>query len=88
MVDEQIFVDGVLDEEPTKLPRIEPSNYRDNLDVETLVEQICDELGSAVDHAVVDRVVQDMVSRYRHARVKSFVPIFVKRDAMDLLRRS
>ena len=84
----QVFVDGASDEERFNLSRIEPSNYRDNWDVETLVEQICDELEGAVDRTVVDQVVQEVVSRYRHARVKAFVPIFIRRDAIDLLRRS
>ncbi len=88
IVDERLFFNGALDEEPTKLPGIEPSNYFDNLDVETLVEQICDELEGAVDRTVIDQVVQEMVSRYRHAKVKDFVPIFIRRDAIDLLRRS
>ena len=87
-MDEQLFIDGTLDEEPSKLPRIEPSNYGDNLDVETLVEQICDELEGAVDRAYVDQVVQEMASRYQHARVRDFVPIFIRRDVIDLLRRS
>ena len=87
-MDEQLFVDGAIDEEPTKLPRVEASNYRENLDIETLVERICDELEGAVDRTVVDQVVQEMVTRYRHAKIKAFVPIFVRRDAMDLLTRS
>jgi hypothetical protein len=87
-VDEQLFFDGTLDQEPSKLSRIEPSDYGDDLDVETLIEQICYELEGAVDRAVVDQVVQEMVSRYRHAMVRAFVPIFIRRDAIDLLRRS
>ena len=87
-MDEQLFFDGALVEEPTKLPHIEPSSNRDNLDVERLTEQICYELEGAVDPEVVDQVVQEMVSRYRHAKVKDFVPIFIRRDAIDLLRQS
>ena len=86
-MDEQFVVDGALEERPTKLPTTESNDRRENLDVETLVKQICDELDCAADRAVVDRVVQDMVSHFRHARVKTFVPIFVKRDAVNLLRR-
>ena len=87
-MDEQLFVDGALDEESRKVPRIEPSNYRDNWDVDTLVEQICDELEGCVDRAVVDQIVQEMAIRYQHARVKAFIPIFIRRDAINLLRRS
>ena len=87
-MDEQLFVDGALDEEPAKPASIEPGTYHDNLDVETLVGQICDELDGAVDRAVVDQVVQEVALHYQHARVKAFVPIFIKRDAMDLLRHS
>jgi hypothetical protein len=87
-VDEQLIADVAFDEAPFKTLRIEETSYhRDNLDVETIVEQICDELEGAVDRDVVDQVVQEMAFRYQDARVKAFVPIFVKRDAMDLLRR-
>ena len=87
-MDKQLFVNGALGEDPSNLSSLGPGNYGDNWDVETLVEQICDELEGAVDQAVVDQVVQEMVSRYRHATVKAFVPIFIRRDVIDLLRRS
>ena len=79
-------IDGVLDETPSNLSRFGPGNYSDNLDVESLVEQICDELEGTVDRAVVDQVVQELAFHSQHARVKTFVSIFVKRDAIDLLR--
>ena len=78
--------DGALSEQPSILPNLEHSNHGDVWEVEAVVEQIWVELGGAVEHTVIDHVVQELLHRYENARVKAFVPIFVQREALDQLK--
>ena len=87
-MDEQVQVEGALDEEHFNLASIESKSDQENWDLEALVEQICNEMAGGVNRTFVEQIVKEMANRYRNVRVKAFVPIFVKRDAVDLLRSS
>ena len=80
--------EGALIGQPSILPNIVHSNDGDGLDVEAVVEQIWVELGGAVEHTIINHVVQELLHRYENARVKAFVPIFVHREALDQLKRN
>jgi hypothetical protein len=70
------------------LPNLVPSIDRDGWDIEAVVEKIWVELGGAVEYTVIDQVVQESMPRYEDAWVKTFVPIFVQREALDQLKRN
>jgi formaldehyde-activating enzyme involved in methanogenesis len=86
-VDKQLLKDSALNEQPSVVPNLTNSNGREDLDIETLVEQIWLELDGAVDRAVIEQVVQEVLPRFDDARVKSFVPIFIRKEAKDRLKR-
>lgn len=86
-MDKQLLKDSALNEQPSLVPNLTNSNGREDLDIETLVEQIWLELDGAVDRAVIEQVVQEVLPRFDDARVKSFVPIFIRKEVKDRLKR-
>ena len=52
------------------------------LDVNQMTEQVWRELGGKVSRETVQQVVSDVVPRYQDARILSYVPIFVRQDAL------
>jgi hypothetical protein len=88
-VDEQLLLkDGALIEQPSISPNLAHGSDRDDLDIGTLVEQIWLELGSSVDRATIEQVVQEVLPRFENAPVKSFIPIFIRKEAMNRLKRN
>ena len=88
-MDEQLLLkDGALIEQPSISPNLTNSSGRDDLDIGTLVEQIWLELGSSVDRAAIEQVVQEVLPRFENAPVKSFIPIFIRKEAMNRLKRN
>ena len=55
------------------------------LDVAQVAEQVWRELGGKVSRETVRQVVSDVVPRYQDARILSYVPIFVRQDALRAL---
>jgi hypothetical protein len=55
------------------------------LDVAQMTEQIWRELGGKASRETVQQVVSDAVSGYQDARILSYVPIFVRQDALRAL---
>ena len=55
------------------------------LDVNQMTEQVWRELGGKVSRETVQQVVSDVVPRYQDARILSYVPIFVRQDALRAL---
>ena len=51
-------------------------------DVDQMTEQVWRELGGKVSRETIQRVVSDVVPRYQDARILSYVPIFVRQDAL------
>ena len=54
--------------------------------VDTIVEQIWKDLNGAVPRSVIQDVLVEVVPRYEKARIQTFVPIFIRRDAVQRLR--
>ena len=54
-------------------------------DVDQMTEQVWRELGGKVSRETVQQVVSDVVPRYQDARILSYVPIFVRQDALRAL---
>ena len=86
-MDEQLIFRSVPEEESKTALGVEHDSS-DNIDVEALVAQICFEINGAVDQAVVNQIAEEMAARYRDARITAFVPIFIRRDVINLLRRT
>ena len=55
------------------------------LDINQMTEQVWRELGGKVSLETVQQVVSDVVPRYQDARILSYVPIFVRQDALRAL---
>jgi hypothetical protein len=55
-------------------------------DLDTLVEQIWKDLNGAVARSAIQDVLVEVVTRYEKARIQTFVPIFIRRDAVQRLR--
>jgi hypothetical protein len=56
------------------------------LDLAALTEELWDDLGGEVDRQTIRRVLTEVVGTYQDARITTFVPIFVRRDALEILR--
>ena len=54
----------------------------DGFDVDQVIEQIWSELGGEVSRQTVRQVVSDLALEYRGARIPTYVPIFVRREAL------
>ena len=88
-MDEQLLLkDGALIEQPSISPNLAHRSGRDDLDIETLVEQIWLELDSTVDRTVIVQVIQEVLPRFEDAPVRSFIPIFIRKEAMNRLKRN
>ena len=55
-------------------------------DADTIIEQIWNDLNGAVARSVVQDVLVEVIPRYEKARIQTFVPIFIRRDAVQRLR--
>ena len=57
-----------------------------SVDLEALTEDLWVDLNGQVDRNAIRRVLTEVVPTYREARITTFVPIFVRRDALEILR--
>ena len=56
------------------------------VDLEELTERIWRDLHGKVDPARVRQVLVDLLPQYQGARIFTFVPILMQRDAIEILR--
>ncbi len=54
--------------------------------VEVIADQILSDLNSAVALSTIQEVINEVIPKYRNARIQMFVPIFIRRDAVDQLK--
>ncbi len=57
-------------------------------DVERMVSQVLDDLHGEVSETAVEAVILQILPKFENARVKNFVPIFVRREAVQTLKKS
>ena len=57
-----------------------------DLDVDTIAEQIWSDLNGAATRSVIQETLKEVVPRYKNARIQTFVPIFIRRDAVERLQ--
>jgi len=55
-------------------------------DVDTVTEQIFVELNGTAARSTIQEVIKDVFPKYEGAPVQTFVPIFIRRDAVDKLK--
>ncbi len=55
-------------------------------DTETIVEQIWRDLGGVTPRAEIRNALSEVAPVYENARVKTFVPIFLRRDVLQRLQ--
>ena len=55
-------------------------------DVETLIEQVWNDLGGAVTQSTVRQVLAQVMPRYENARIQTYVPIFLRKETVKRLR--
>ena len=55
-------------------------------DVKTITEQIFRDLDGSVTHSMVQEVLNEVIPKYTNARIQTFVPIFIHRDAVKQLK--
>jgi hypothetical protein len=54
-------------------------------DVETLIEQIWNDLEGTVTRSTVRRVLTTVTPKYENARIQSYVPIFLRKETVERL---
>jgi hypothetical protein len=57
------------------------------VDLGVLTEELWGTLAGAVDRQTIRQVLAEVEPKYRDARIPTFVPIFVRRDALAILRK-
>lgn len=55
-------------------------------DIDDIIEQILTEFNGTVTRSTVLEVLKEIVPIYENARVRTFVPIFIRQDAINRLR--
>jgi len=55
-------------------------------DIDAIIEQILTEFNGTVTRSTVLEVLKEIVPIYENARVRTFVPIFIRQDAINQLR--
>jgi hypothetical protein len=55
-------------------------------DLEIIIDQVWNDLQGLVSRTAVQKALLEVIPEYENATVPTFVPIFVRRDAGDLLR--
>ena len=55
-------------------------------DVETIVAKIRRDLNGSVTPSMVEEVLNEVIPKYTNARIQTFVPIFIHRDAVRQLK--
>lgn len=57
-----------------------------NWDVEALVDQIWNDLDGMVSQLAIRQVLAEIIPKYESAHVQTYVPIFVRKEAVERLR--
>ena len=75
-----------MNESESKLGENVVDRSQGDWDVDTVTEQIFGELNGTVARSTIQEVIKDLIPKYDGAPIQTFVPIFIRRDAVDQLR--
>lgn len=64
----------------------EMSGQHSKWDIETIVEQIWRDLNGSFPRAEIHEALKDIIPKYEKARIQTFVPILIRRDAAKRLK--
>jgi hypothetical protein len=62
------------------------ANNQAELDISAMAEQIWQKFQGRVSHAAIRQILLDILPMYENARVRRYVPILVRRKALEMLR--
>lgn len=63
------------------------ANGRSDDEIETMTDELCREMSGTISRTTVERTLTTLFASYEDAHVQLFVPIIVRRQAEDLLRK-
>ena len=63
-----------------------PANNDIDLDVATMVDQIWNDLQGVVSRSTIRQVLLAILPEYEQARIRTFLPILMRRKAVEMLR--
>jgi hypothetical protein len=55
-------------------------------ELETLIDQVWNDLQGQVSRATIQQALLEIIPKYQDATVTTFVPLFIRRDAVNTLR--
>jgi hypothetical protein len=61
------------------------ANSNPDWDVETLIEQIWNDLEGTVTRSTIRQVLGQVIPRYENARIRTYVPIFLCKETVEQL---
>ena len=75
-----------MNDEQVKQAHGTPVKKDTDWDIETMIDQVWHQLQGKVSRAAIQSVILEIIPRYENARVTTYVPILVYREAVDTLR--
>ena len=63
-----------------------PTSEDPDWDVETVIEQVWQDLQGEFDRSLILQVLLQIIPKYENARVTTYVPLFVRRETVAALR--
>ncbi len=63
-----------------------PVDGNSPVDIEAIIEQIWGELGGSTSHSDIRKALMEVAPKYKNARIKTFVPIFLRREVLRRLQ--
>ena len=75
-----------MNESELKLGNNAVSKTQADWNVDTIAEQIFSDLNGAFTRSKIQEVLKEVVPKYESARIQLYVPIFIRRDAVNQLK--
>jgi hypothetical protein len=74
-----------MNDEPVRPVYDAPVKKDSDWDIETMIDQVWRQLQGQVSRAAIQAVILEIMPRYENARVTTYVPVLVHREAVDTL---
>ena len=75
-----------MNDEPVRPVYDAPVKKDSDWDIETMIDQVWRQLQGQVSRAAIQAVILEIVPRYENARVTTYIPVLIHREAVDTLR--